>query len=116
MKNKLAILITIFPILILVASCSKTALTGSPSLAIWTPAPAQNFAGGGSVHITGTANASGTDDAHLLHELSITVTKASDHSQVWTADISVHEEQSHAIDTSFVLPHPSVRDSFVLEV
>jgi hypothetical protein len=39
----------------------------------------------------------------------------SDGSQVWLADISTHDEQSHAIDTSFVLPRPSVRDSFVLE-
>ncbi|MCW3124859.1 MAG: hypothetical protein JWO03_517 [Bacteroidetes bacterium] len=116
MKNEQPIFIALFSVLILLASCSKTSVTDAPPvLAITSPSAAQNFAAGSSVHITGTATASGTDDAHLLHELSITVTRASDHMQVWIADISVHEEQSHMIDTSFALPHPSVRDSLVLE-
>jgi hypothetical protein len=116
MKNNLVLIVALLSIIVAIASCKKDAqLSSSPTLVIWTPTQAQNFAAGSSIHITGTATASGTDDAHLLHEMSITVTRVSDGSQVWLADISTHDEQSHAIDTSFVLPRPSVRDSFVLE-
>jgi hypothetical protein len=116
MKSKLIAFISVLCIMVVIASCSK-GLFGSlyPSLVITSPVQAQNYASGARVHITGTATASGTDDAHLLHELSITVTKVSDGSQVWMSDISVHNDQSFTIDTSFTLPYPSVRDSFVVK-
>ena len=116
MKSKLIAFMIVLCIVLVTASCSK-GLFGSlyPSLVITSPMQAQNYASGAAMHITGTATASASDDAHLLHELSLTVTKVSDGSQVWMSDISVHDDRSYTIDTSFVLPHPSVRDSFVLK-
>ena len=116
MKNKIIIIISVLTIILALASCKKTpTVSAYPSLTLTSPTQGQNFASGATVHIMGTATASATDDAHLLHEMSITITRVSDHSQVWLADISTHDEESHMIDTSFALPHPSVRDSFVVE-
>lgn len=96
------------------ASCKKnTSVNDNPSLTITSPTSGQNFTGGSAVHITGTATASGTDDAHLLHELSITVKRASDNTQVWMADFSVHDLQSYTIDTSFTLP--SAQEALTLQ-
>lgn len=99
----------------LISCKKKTTVSDYPSLTITSPTSGQSLAGGSTLHIMGTATASGTDDAHLLHELSITLTRASDGTQIWMADFSVHDLESYTIDTSFVLPTPSVRDSLVLD-
>ncbi len=114
MKQTL-LFVLIFSAFAFTACKKKTTISDYPSLSITSPTSGQNFAAGSALHITGTATASGTDDAHLLHELSITVTRTSDHTQVWMADFSVHDYESYAIDTTFTLPSPSAKDSLVLE-
>ncbi|MBS1623880.1 MAG: hypothetical protein JSS76_02170 [Bacteroidetes bacterium] len=113
MKHTLLYLFLI--IVVILASCKKKAtISDYPSLIITSPTSGQSFAGGTVLHITGTATASGTDDAHLLHELYVTVKNASD-STLWLADLSVHDDETYAIDTSFTLPTPSAKDSLILE-
>ena len=113
MKNTLLFVLVLSALAI--TSCKKPATNDSPSITLTSPTAGQSFASGATIHIMGTATASGTDDAHLLHELSVTVTRPSTGAQVWMADISVHDEESHTIDTSFVLPTPSAKDSLVVE-
>lgn len=99
-----------------ITSCKKkSTVSDYPSLTITSPTSGQSFAGGSTVHIMGTATASGTDDAHLLHELSITVKQHSGGSTIWMADFSVHDLESYTIDTSFTLPAASAQQELELE-
>jgi len=118
MSKKINLLITL---LLAVAvlnffSCKKsdpvTDNSGAPTLSI--TSPAQGAVLDSVVHITGVAQAPSTDDAHLLHELSLTVKKASDNTIVWTSIISVHDDYTYNIDTSLIIPRAGVSVNYVL--
>lgn len=107
MKTKIFSLTIVAAVLMLSSSCNKkeTPISDYPSLTITSPAASgAMYYSGNAIHITGTANASATDDAHLLHELSLTVKNTSNNAVVWKAVIRVHDLQSYTIDTSFIAP------------
>ncbi len=114
MKNILfsAFVLSVFAL----ASCTKkNTVSDYPSLTITSPTTGQSFTGGTTIHVMGTATASGTDDAHLLHELSLKVKEHSGGNTIWMADFSVHDLESFTIDTSFTLPTPSAQQELELE-
>lgn len=99
-----------------IASCNKkSTVSDYPSITISSPTAGQSFANGSNIHITGTATASGSDDAHLLHELSLKVKEHSGGNTIWMADFSVHDLESYSIDTSFTLPTASAQQELELE-
>lgn len=113
---KYSLLIVLVLSVLATSSCKKkTTISDYPSITITSPTAGQSYAGGATVHIMGTATASGTDDAHLLHELSITVKPHSGGSTIWMADFSVHDMESYTIDTSFALPAASAQQELELE-
>jgi hypothetical protein len=95
-------------------SCKKDAqIPPNPYLTITAPTGWQTVTGGSSVRITGTATASGSDDIHLLHELSLSVRKKSSNAEIWRADFNVHDLASYVIDTTFTAP-AATTDSLIL--
>ncbi len=94
-------------LLMLAAACKKkeTTISDYPSLTITAPAATGGmYNTGDTIHIMGTATASGTDDAHLLHELSLTMKNTANNAVVWTAVIGVHDLETYTINTTVIAP------------
>ena len=111
--NLSLILLLLFAITI--NSCKKDSTNSDyPTLSMTAPTSSTMPSSGQMIHIAGTATASGTDDAHLLHELSFTVKKQSDNSIYWQAVVSVHDLQTYTIDTMFAAPTVAANTDYVL--
>jgi hypothetical protein len=89
--------------LLAINACSKKDITASdyPTLTITSPAQGESFIGGRNVRIAGSATVSQTDDAHLLHEIAVTVKSLPDSTTVFTAVYNAHDMRSLNIDTVF---------------
>jgi hypothetical protein len=99
--HKNIIPIIIVAMVITMASCSKTEVTSNdyPILTFVTPAQNQTITGQ-SIHIVGTAQASATDDAHLLHEVALTIKTLPDSSVIFMHVYYIHALKTFDIDTT----------------
>jgi len=100
MKKPIFSAMLMLAIVSMLSSCKKDDNTdpGAPTVTITSPTEGETVTGG-TVSISAMATASGDDDAHLLHEVSVKVTQGS--TTVFEAVVSAHDEAMHMVDTSF---------------
>lgn len=114
MKNQLTGLVAIAFFLFSIAACTKEKISHFPELTISSPTANAMFSSGDTIHIIGTATASDTDDAHLLHDVMVAVKWAADSSLLFSAHYNTHEMEQFDFDTFFVTPTVVVAaDAFV---
>lgn len=103
-KNNFSIAILATALLLfIVSSCKKeSTVSDYPGITISMPTTDQMIMNNGAVHIMGTATASGTDDTHLLHEVSVEVRTLPDSTVIFRHVWSTHDYETFAIDTSFL--------------
>lgn len=115
MKNKTIGLSAIAIILLFAASCTKNNVSDFPNLTLNKPTSGQVFNPGDTFRIQGSASASASDDAHLLHDVMLEVLRTSDSASLFSAHYSTHMKESFDFDTFFIVPSVSVMtDAFVL--
>lgn len=114
MKNQLTGLVATIIFLFSIAACTKEKISHFPELTITSPSANAMFSSGDTIRITGTAAASDTDDAHLLHDVMVAVKWAADSSVLFSAHYSTHEMEEFDFDTFFVTPTVvAAADAFV---
>ncbi|MBL0309167.1 MAG: hypothetical protein IPP77_05670 [Bacteroidetes bacterium] len=104
MKIKTTGIVATAIFLLSIAACTKKEDSGYPNLSISSPTAAQMFSSGDTMYLKGTALASGTDDAHLLHEVMVAVKWQADSSVMFSANYSTHDLESFDFDTFFITP------------
>jgi hypothetical protein len=110
------LLVIIATLLLVISSCKKTinAVSDYPTITITSPKQGNTYKIGGLISIKGSASASSSDDAHLLHELSLTITNMRSQEQLFSTVLSVHDLETYTIDTTVALTSASI-DSMRLD-